>query len=52
MIAPADSPTRYQLRIDRVKKIVMEDTKLGDAKALALAVRMVHELDTVPEPVR
>jgi hypothetical protein len=44
--------TRYQLRVDRVKKIVMEDTKLGDAKALALAVRMVHELDTLPEPVR
>ncbi|MDT7805861.1 MAG: hypothetical protein QOI78_9294 [Actinomycetota bacterium] len=52
MTAQIEPTSRYHLRVERVKKIVMEDTKLSDAKALALAVRMVHELDTVPEPVR
>ncbi|UOZ08597.1 MULTISPECIES: DUF6307 family protein [unclassified Amycolatopsis] len=52
MTASTSYHSRYDLRVERVKNIVMEDTKLNDTKALALAVRMVHELDTVPEPVR
>jgi hypothetical protein len=52
MTSSTEPTTRYQLRIDRVKHIVMEHTKLTDAKALALAVHMVHELDTVPERLR
>ena len=52
MTASVQPLNRYQLRVERVKKIVMEHTQLGDTKALALAVHMVHELDTVPESVR
>jgi len=52
MTAPIQPLTRYQLRVERVQKIVLADTELDEANALALAVHMVHELDTVPEPVR
>ena len=52
MTAPIQPLTRYQRRVERVQKIVLSDTELDEAKALALAVHMVHELDTVPEPVR
>ncbi|MEV6873905.1 DUF6307 family protein [Amycolatopsis sp. NPDC051128] len=52
MTSATEPTTRYRMRVDRVKHIVMEHTKLNDAKALALAVHMVHELDTVPERMR
>jgi hypothetical protein len=52
MTAPTEPTSRYHLRVDRVKRIVLANTELGDDKALALAVQMVRELDTVPEPVR
>lgn len=52
MTSPAEPTTRYQLRVERVKHIVMEHTELTDAEALALAVHMVHELDSVPERIR
>jgi len=52
MTSATEPTTRYQLRVDRVKHVVQEHTKLSDAKALALAVHMVRELDTVPERIR
>ncbi|WP_439384517.1 DUF6307 family protein [Amycolatopsis lexingtonensis] len=52
MTSTTEPVTRYQLRVDRVKDIVVEHTGLSDAKALELAVLMVHELDTVPERIR
>jgi uncharacterized protein DUF6307 len=52
MTTATEPITRYRMRIDRVKHIVLEHTKLDDAEALALAVHMVHELDTVPERLR
>ncbi|WP_206796225.1 DUF6307 family protein [Amycolatopsis sp. MtRt-6] len=51
-MSTTEPATRYQLRVDRVKHIVLEHTTLSDVKALALAVHMVHELDTVPEHIR
>ena len=52
MTAPVQPLSRYQRRVERVQKIVLSHTELDDAKARALAVHMVHELDTVPESVR
>ncbi|WP_370969413.1 DUF6307 family protein [Amycolatopsis sp. cg9] len=52
MTGTTEPVTRYQRRVDRVKHIVVERTGLSDAKALELAVHMVHELDTLPERVR
>jgi hypothetical protein len=44
--------SRYEIRVDIVKKIVNQHTKLDNAAAFALAVDMVKALDTVPEKVR
>jgi hypothetical protein len=44
--------SRYEIRVDSVKKIVNEHTELDNAAAFALAVDMVKALDTVPEKVR
>ncbi|MEV6830935.1 DUF6307 family protein [Amycolatopsis sp. NPDC051102] len=52
MSTPIQPTTRYQLRIDRAKRVVLANTELGDAQALALAVQLVHELDTTPEAIR
>ncbi|WP_168214436.1 DUF6307 family protein [Amycolatopsis sp. BJA-103] len=44
--------SRYEIRVDTVKKIVNEHTELDNEAAFSLAVHMVRALDTVPEPVR
>jgi hypothetical protein len=52
MTATALPPSRYETRVERVKKIVLDNTKLSEEKARELAVQMVHALDTVPEKMR
>ncbi len=44
--------SRYEIRVDTVKKIVDEHTELSNEAAFSLAVHMVRALDTVPESVR
>ncbi|WP_162835893.1 DUF6307 family protein [Amycolatopsis orientalis] len=44
--------SRYEKRVDTVKKIVTEHTTLDNEAAFSLAVHMVRALDTVPEPIR
>ncbi|MEV6910018.1 DUF6307 family protein [Amycolatopsis sp. NPDC051071] len=44
--------SRYEMRVDTVKKIVTEHTSLDNEAAFSLAVHMVRALDTVPESVR
>jgi hypothetical protein len=44
--------SRYDHRVKLVQDIVKANTQLSDQKCRALAVRLVHALDTIPEKVR
>ncbi|WP_370945457.1 DUF6307 family protein [Amycolatopsis sp. cg5] len=44
--------SRYDRRVSLVQELVSSNTKLKDKEARALAVKMIHALDTVPESVR
>ncbi|MEC3980151.1 DUF6307 family protein [Amycolatopsis sp. H20-H5] len=52
MTADTHHVSRYEMRVDKVEAIVMEHSKLDKEAAHALAVHMVHAIDTVPESVR
>ena len=44
--------TRYDQRVKLVQNIVKTHSKLGDEAASAIAVHVLHALDTIPEKVR
>jgi Family of unknown function (DUF6307) len=44
--------SRYDYRVKLAQDIVKENTQLSDQECRALAVRLVHTLDTIPEKVR
>jgi len=44
--------SRYDRRVTIVRDIVKQHSKLSDKAALAMAVHMVHALDTIPEKLR
>lgn len=44
--------TPYDLRVQRVKDTVRTHTKLDEKTASALAVHVLHAIDTIPEKVR
>lgn len=47
---PSKSP--YEIRVERVRDTVRKHSKLDDTAATALAVQVLHALDTIPEKVR
>ena len=44
--------SRYDLRVKVVREVLKENTKLADDACEALAVRLLHILDTTPERMR
>lgn len=42
----------YEIRVERVRDTVRANSKLDDKAATALAVHVLHALDTIPEKVR
>lgn len=42
----------YQKRLELVQRIVREDTGLSEEQSRALAVHVLHTLDTLPETIR
>lgn len=44
--------TPYERRIELVKKAISSHSQLGDKAAGALAVDVLHALDTIPEKMR
>lgn len=44
--------SRYDKRVNLVQAVLKEDTKLSEKVSQALAVKLVHTLDSVPEHVR
>ncbi|WP_424187104.1 DUF6307 family protein [Actinokineospora sp. G85] len=44
--------SRYEARVDLVRQTLQDASKLDAKSAEALAVRVVHVLDHVPERVR
>lgn len=44
--------SRYEKRVKLVQDILREETKLSEEQSRVLAIRLVHKLDTIPEPVR
>lgn len=45
-------PTRYEQRVALVQDVIKADTTFDEKTSLALAVRMLHALDAIPEAVR
>lgn len=44
--------TPYERRVARVRDAVRKHSELDDAAATALAVHVLHSLDTIPEKIR
>jgi len=44
--------SRYELRVKLVRDVLKENTKLSDSESRALAVRLLHTMDSIPERVR
>ena len=44
--------SRYDQRVKRVQDVVKEQTNGSDTDCRALAVRVLHALDTIPEKMR
>ncbi len=44
--------SRYDLRIKLVQDVLKENTDLSETACQALAVRLLHTIDTVPERMR
>lgn len=52
MTTDATFVSRYDLRIKMVRDVLKENTKLTDNDCQALAVRLLHTVDTIPERMR
>ncbi|NBH04092.1 DUF6307 family protein [Amycolatopsis sp. SID8362] len=44
--------SRYDLRVELVRDVLKENTELSDDACQALAVRLLHTMDAVPERMR
>ncbi|GAB2719710.1 DUF6307 family protein [Nocardia thraciensis] len=44
--------TPYERRVARVRDVVRKYSELDDTAATALAVHVLHSLDTIPEKIR
>ncbi|WP_018683813.1 DUF6307 family protein [Actinokineospora enzanensis] len=44
--------SRHERRVVFVCDVIKKNSALGDEAAHALAVRVIHELDHIPEPTR
>ena len=44
--------SRYDQRVKLVRDVLKENTKLPDDACQALAVRLLHTIDAIPEPRR
>ena len=44
--------SRYDQRVRLVRDVLKENTELPDAACQALAVRLLHTMDTIPERMR
>ncbi|WP_020671982.1 DUF6307 family protein [Amycolatopsis nigrescens] len=52
MSAEAKFVSRYDQRVELVRGILKQDTKLDAKNADALAIRLLHALDATPEKLR
>ena len=52
MTTEAAFVSRYDLRVELVRDVLKENTKLSDTACQALAVRLLHTMDTIPEQMR
>jgi len=52
MTTKAAFASRYDLRVKLVREVLKENTKLSDTACQALAVRLLHTMDTIPEQLR
>ncbi|WP_198036912.1 DUF6307 family protein [Nocardia sp. BMG51109] len=44
--------TPYERRVARIREVVRQNSELDDNAATALAVQVLHALDTIPEKIR
>ncbi|WP_329045795.1 DUF6307 family protein [Amycolatopsis sp. NBC_01488] len=52
MTTDATFVSRYDLRVKLVQDVLKENTKLSATACQALAVQLLHTMDTVPERTR
>jgi hypothetical protein len=52
MTADTAFVSRYDLRVKLVREFLKENTKLSDSAGQALAVRLLHTMDSIPERTR
>ncbi|ADJ47339.1 hypothetical protein AMES_5514 [Amycolatopsis mediterranei S699] len=52
MTTEAAFASRYDLRVKLVRDVLKENTKLSDTACRALAVQLLHTMDTIPEQLR
>ncbi len=44
--------SRYDLRVELVRDVLKQNTKLSDSASRELAVRLLHAMDSIPERMR
>lgn len=52
MTTEAAFASRYDQRVRMVRDVLKENTELSDTACQALAVRLLHTMDTIPEQMR
>ncbi|MEV4049792.1 DUF6307 family protein [Amycolatopsis sp. NPDC049688] len=52
MTTEATFASRYDQRVRLVRDVLKENTELSDTAAQALAVQLLHTMDTIPERMR
>ncbi|HWD04421.1 MAG TPA: DUF6307 family protein [Amycolatopsis sp.] len=52
MTTDATYVSRYDRRVELVRAVLKENTKLSDKACRSLAVILLHTMDTVPERMR
>ena len=52
MTTEAAFASRYDQRVRMVRDVLKESTELSDTACQALAVRLLHTMDTIPEQMR
>ncbi|WP_086853481.1 DUF6307 family protein [Amycolatopsis kentuckyensis] len=52
MTADIAFASRYELRVKLVRDVLKENTKLSDKEIQALAVQLLHTMDSIPERMR
>ena len=52
MTTEAVFASRYDRRVELVRNVLKQNTQLPDTACQALAVQLLHTMDTVPEKTR